>query len=78
MALVRTCDGCGQSDDHPRMVVAKSMDPAEDLSFHYDCVPHYLREAHPSPAYDATASGLRGEDVVAVISKQADQIAKES
>jgi len=78
MALVRTCDGCGQTDDHPRLVVANSMDPAEDLSFHYDCVPHYLREAHPSPAYDATASGLRGADVAALVVGHAEQLAKES
>lgn len=75
---IRTCAGCGQSDDHPRMHVANSMNPAEDLLFHYDCMPAYLRELHPSPAYEATAKGLRGEDVRKAVVKQAEKIAKES
>lgn len=78
MALVRTCDGCGQTDDHPRAIVATSMDASDDLNFHYDCVPHYIRETHPSPAYEATADGLRGAAVAAVVVDQAEQLAKEA
>lgn len=73
---VRTCPGCGQTDDHPRMLVIDSAN-ARELPFHYDCVPHYLRETHPSPAYQATASGKRGAEVREVIVKHAAKLAKE-
>lgn len=76
--MQRTCAGCGQTDDHPRMIIATSMDPGEDRGFHYDCVPFYLREQFPSPAYAATEKGLRGDDVRQVVVKHAEKLAKES
>lgn len=74
----RKCDGCGQVDDHPRMSIQLEPDPAPSRLFHYDCVPDYLREQFPTPAYEATAKGLRGEDVRQVVVKHGLKIEKEA
>ena len=76
----RICHGCGQTDDHPRLhdTGPDPLDPTTDRLYHYDCAPFYLRQLHPSPAYEATAKGLRGDDVRQVVVKHAAKLAKEA
>lgn len=70
----RPCDGCDQVDNHPRHLIDEG---ARVLMFHYDCVPRYLQQAHPSPAHEAARKGVRGDYLVAVVNKHAARAAKE-
>lgn len=65
----RTCIGCGQTDDHPRLVVAGTLgDHKADITWHHDC----WVIAHPDDGSDigvthmhefvAAAKGAKGED----------------
>lgn len=64
----RSCYGCGQVDDHPRLHAIADIDNlAQEVLYHYDCAPKALLadqgidETHPALA--ATAAGKRGADV---------------
>lgn len=46
---IRTCIGCGQTDDHPRLVVAGTVDHTADITWHHDC----WCIAHPDDGSDA-------------------------
>lgn len=74
---VRYCHGCGQYDDHPRVLhVADANNPASDLLYHYDCTPDEVRADHPliEPGLAATAAGKRGQDVRDVMAAHAASI----
>lgn len=75
--ILRECPGCGQTDDHPRLVLVETVD-GPSLPFHYDCVPHYQRHLVPEPALKATAAGKRGAAVRQVVIEHAEQIAQEA
>lgn len=36
-ALMRTCIGCTQTDNHPKMVMANVGTPGADIYWHHDC-----------------------------------------
>ncbi|MGZ4617183.1 MAG: hypothetical protein ACXV3F_00335 [Frankiaceae bacterium] len=62
---VDRCVQCGQSDDHPKFHLA---DKGEVRSFHHDCLPADVREAHADhpmvPRIIAAAeSGVRGHEL---------------
>lgn len=69
----RDCEGCGQTDTHPRMwVLTPELVDGQlvvmDRPYHYDCLtPRQRRElqldAGGQAGLDATAAGLRGADV---------------
>lgn len=73
----RDCAGCGQTDDHPRLNYRETPD-GDDLLFHYDCVPHYLRHLVPEPALKATAAGKRGAAVREAVLKHVAKTAEEA
>lgn len=78
MAAQRECAGCDVVDDHPRLHHVQAGSP--DRLWHYDCAPRYVREEHPEVAdvYKAAAAGKRGEQLVAVVHKVNDKLAKEN
>ncbi len=67
----RNCFGCGQTDTHPRTVVVRDVQrPELDELYHYDCLPKGLGIVHDvggQAGIDATAAGLRGDDVATAV-----------
>lgn len=67
MAFESRCDGCAQSDTHPKAHFNTGG------SFHHDCLPPELRQVlidtNPlaQPIIEAAESGVRGEALLAVI-----------
>lgn len=55
---MRTCLGCGQTDDHPRHVV--SLPDGSEVNWHADC--HSIAAGCPiCQATVSTAEGLKGD-----------------
>lgn len=59
------CLQCGQTDDHPKLHLA---DGGEVRSWHHDCLPADVREAHAefprvSRVIEAAESGIHGDDL---------------
>lgn len=80
MTVFRPCANCDTVDDSPRLQYQDGVNPdgsEKVLLFHYDCTPKYIRDDHPSPAYEAASAGKRGKDLVDVVTKHAAKIAKE-
>lgn len=59
---VRTCIGCGKTDDHPRIVIA--LRDGTDVNWHHDC--HALATGDPITSAIAEC-GLKGDDLRAHI-----------
>jgi hypothetical protein len=65
---IRTCTQCGQTDDHPRVVLAN-----RDDEYHHDCLPFALRAelsasgGHFASIVEAAESGTHGDDLRAHI-----------
>lgn len=36
-AIMRTCIGCGQTDNHPKIIKATTGAPAAEIYWHHDC-----------------------------------------
>lgn len=72
--LERECAGCGQTDDHPRVTVVRSLDGSvPDELYHYDCLPDEHRanaDDGVQAAFAATSQGLRGADVAQAVRDQ--------
>lgn len=70
-----TCDGCGQTDDHPMIHVADNWKKDERTtitapSFHFDCLPQEFRAMLDGPqhavtnaAIEAAESGTHGDEL---------------
>ncbi len=56
---VNPCAACGQSDDHPRHVIAVS--PTETVFFHMDC--HANNGCEVCVAQIAGAAGAKGDQL---------------
>lgn len=63
MGFVSSCDQCGQSDDHPKVLVS------DGGSFHHDCVNFQLKqqlvESNDKVAaiIEACEGGMKGDDL---------------
>lgn len=80
-----TCDGCGQTDDHPMIHVSGVWEKDDRTvikapSFHFDCLPAQFHEllgdapehARTRAAIDAARDGTHGAKLRAFIEKQPD------
>lgn len=60
---LRTCVGCGQTDDHPKHVLVVDGVTHESVAWHMDC--HRLSDAGCLPCADQTAGAedLKGAEL---------------
>lgn len=65
MHPIRRCDGCGQEDDHPRIVVGNRPDGV-NLNYHLDCPNEWQGDADPAHVAAAQA-GVHGDELRALI-----------
>jgi hypothetical protein len=81
-----TCDGCGQTDDHPKLRTGTYLWQKDDRTsvadpdFHFDCIPDALvtefgladnpRHAVTMAAREKALDGVHGDKLVAFIEKQ--------
>ena len=63
---VRSCLGCGATDDHPRHVIDVG-DPNTDVAWHLDC--HARAGCDSCAAQTADADGATGTDMLAHLQK---------
>jgi hypothetical protein len=63
----RRCTQCGQTDDHPRVLI--NPDTPSEALVHYDCLPADLRGANEyvATAVQLAESGVHGDDLRAQI-----------
>jgi hypothetical protein len=65
MALIRTCIGCGQEDDHPRHDIINVSDGSV-VSWHHDC---HARATGNEASKAVADTGLTGDELRAYIEK---------
>lgn len=61
---IRTCLACGQTDDHPRHVIA--LPDGNDVNYHFDCHKIVTNCEHCTPVVDSS-DGKKGDDLRAHI-----------
>lgn len=63
---VRTCLACGQTDDHPRHVIA--LPDGNDVTYHFDCCKIVKGCEHCTEALEH-ADGAKGNDLRAHLTR---------
>ena len=55
--LMRTCIGCQQTDNHPKMIMASVGAPSAEIYWHHDC--YVIAKA---PGWEDIAAAIEGSD----------------